>query len=91
MKEIDPTLLDRELQRGILRELESKNGIGVIASQLEATVGALTDKQYANIRYLQLKGYLTLDKIPAIGSNYALEDHILLKIALDGRRFLHSI
>lgn len=90
MKEIDSALLDASLQRKILNELAQKTPPGVIASELRAADGINPDKMFCNIRYLELNGYMVLERLHCIGSNRTLAQDLILRITLEGQHFLYK-
>lgn len=90
MKEINSALLDVSLQRTILNELAQKTPPGVIASELRAANGIHPDRMYCNIRYLELNGYLVLERLHCIGSNHALAQDLILRITSAGQHFLYK-
>ncbi len=91
MKSIDELLLDMEFQRSVLKLLEKKHPGGALACEISSISDFSPEKTYTNIRYLEIKGYISKHRLHSIGSNYFPEMDMIFQITPEGRRFLNII
>lgn len=88
MPEIDPKLLDTELQLHILQALENTGAIYTDASIIPVPSDISLDKMSHNVHYLKISGYI--EELPYIGSNVFESGKLRLRITHKGKIFLTS-
>lgn len=91
MKQIDPSLLNADLQRHILAELAKRLPGGMLACEITGCCNGIQNKIYSNVRYLELNGYISINRLHSIGSSFSLENDILFVITQAGHELLCKV